>query len=518
MKLSGSFSKRLSFLLIIFVFIIPLIITLTSILTGTIPFWYDNARDMLLAWDNLQKPTLIGPTSGIPGIFYGPYWIWLLSIGLFFSKDPRVAALVVGIIPYFIFFPLILARFTGIFSQKTLVLIWLSFILSTGFNYATYMWNPHLAPLLLLLLISLLYTSNDKKGLHSLGTTICAGVTMGLLINFHISLGLGVFLGVMLFFIVYIMIKLIYKKPMLQSVLEYLTTIFLFLLGVAITFTPFLLFELRHGFNQVQTIIKAFSTLGGVITVTGLSKEQIIELFFARIGVLLHTNLIITVVICILSGAYLLYMIQYQKYKFSEREKKLGILLGALCIGILFTYLTAKNPVWEYHFIGTEIIFMLVLALIINKLSILRTLLTVWITFLFVSYVTSYMINLSTPLYTASTLATKEYIVDIIANDSDTREYTVFNYSPSIYQYEYTYLFKWRYGKDVPYDPGAIALGSPITYLVIPDISDAEKESYINDRTPDIEYQTSRVWKIPDGTSIIKRVSTLKKNISLRYD
>jgi len=61
---------------------------LYAIISGNISFWYDPARDMLSAWDNLHKLTLIGSTSGIPGIFYGPYWIWLLSIPIFFSKDP----------------------------------------------------------------------------------------------------------------------------------------------------------------------------------------------------------------------------------------------------------------------------------------------------------------------------------------------------------------------------------------------------------------------------------------------
>lgn len=55
--------KYLSLTIIALAFTIPLIFSVTSILRGDIPFWYDNARDMLLAWDNLSKPTLIGPTS-----------------------------------------------------------------------------------------------------------------------------------------------------------------------------------------------------------------------------------------------------------------------------------------------------------------------------------------------------------------------------------------------------------------------------------------------------------------------
>src|SRR5690349_7189844 len=92
----------------IFVSIPPILIILINIFTGNISFWYDPARDLLAGLANLHKPTLIGPTSGIPGVFYGPYWIWLLSFGQLFSHDPRIVVLIAGALPYLIFFPMVL--------------------------------------------------------------------------------------------------------------------------------------------------------------------------------------------------------------------------------------------------------------------------------------------------------------------------------------------------------------------------------------------------------------------------
>src|SRR3989338_7604981 len=89
-------------ILYIFLLLVPFIIIIKPIFNGAIPFWYDPARDLLMAWDNLKKITLIGSTSGIPGIFYGPYWIWLLSIGVAISKDPRVVLFLIITLPYFI--------------------------------------------------------------------------------------------------------------------------------------------------------------------------------------------------------------------------------------------------------------------------------------------------------------------------------------------------------------------------------------------------------------------------------
>src|SRR3989344_5586868 len=90
--------------------LLPFFLFLNNIINGSIPFWFDPARDLLMALDNLKKPTLIGPPSGIPGIFYGPYWIWMASFSLIFSKDPRFTAVLVSFLPYFTVFPYILFR------------------------------------------------------------------------------------------------------------------------------------------------------------------------------------------------------------------------------------------------------------------------------------------------------------------------------------------------------------------------------------------------------------------------
>jgi hypothetical protein len=74
--------NKLFWLIALISWVILAVINLYPIIVGNIPFWYDPARDMLSAWDNLHKLTLIGSTSGIPGIFYGPYWIWLLRPAL----------------------------------------------------------------------------------------------------------------------------------------------------------------------------------------------------------------------------------------------------------------------------------------------------------------------------------------------------------------------------------------------------------------------------------------------------
>src|SRR5690349_8799468 len=107
--------KKIQLLLIVFSILLPLATSLHLLLLG-VNFWYDPARDLMSAWDNLSKLTLIGPTSGIPGLFYGPYWIWLLSFGLLFSKNPGIVTFIVATIPYLILFPLVWFQFRKYFG------------------------------------------------------------------------------------------------------------------------------------------------------------------------------------------------------------------------------------------------------------------------------------------------------------------------------------------------------------------------------------------------------------------
>src|SRR4051794_6663508 len=119
-----------NYLLIVFLILIavPLGMAIFDLYYKTIPFWYDPARDFLLALDNQKKLSLIGEPSGIPGLFYGPYWIWLISLALYFSHDPRVVQFLILTLPYFVVFPLILWKLRSVFDTKIIIALWSLFI------------------------------------------------------------------------------------------------------------------------------------------------------------------------------------------------------------------------------------------------------------------------------------------------------------------------------------------------------------------------------------------------------
>jgi len=497
---------RLILLITILLSIIPGILLFHKIITGDIPLWYDPARDLLSGLANLQKPTLIGPTSGIPGVFYGPYWIWLLSIGQIFSYDPRIVTLVTAMLPYLLLFPFVLSRFSKVLSVFTLALLWLIFLM--GFNkYFTDLWNPNPAPLLVLLAIYLQFIKNNEISTKNLITTFCAGFVSGLVMNFHLSFGIGMLFGLIIFLVGESVLYLIKSKKKLEVLMKRAIIFVLFSLGCVVSFAPFLFFELRHQFLQIKTLLNALTHYGGVVGQTGLTKPLIIQLFLDRLGSLFFLPSIVTLLLFI-AGA-IVYSYQYKKRKdiAKYQEVKLLAIIGSITFGILYLYLTAKNPIWSYHFIGVEILLLLFIGILIDKIKIPKIVMGVIVLGLFLNFIVSLAqsrMHDADRLY--GNLAAEEEIVKKIHNESGGSDYVVFAYSPSIYTYEYSYVFKWLYNKDVPYRPEFNPQDSKTVFLIIPpDMPWAKIDDFINFRTPPASYKTLQQFKQKDRSIILKR-------------
>lgn len=471
-------------------FLLPFSIAIVNLYYGTIPFWYDPARDLLMALANHDKISLIGQTSGIPGIFYGPYWIWFLSLALFVSHDPRVVAFFVVTLPYFILFPFILFRFKKQFDGTIALTLWLLFIASFS-AYATQLWNPHLAPLFCLGTMYLLVAQDYKqKKIKGFLKILAAGFTAGLLMNTHISFGLAVVIGSMVFLLFFRMRRI---------------TVPFFIIGLLIAYLPFFAFEIRHGFNQVKTLIETVTSSSAVVRETSVDKLQIINLFFNSLARLLQ---IPTMLMYGLSGvtiAYFVFLYKKKKLLYSHDEKKLFILIASVTISTLAIYLSTKNPVWDYHFIGVEIVFLLLLGLVAKKSVLIKYALIGWVVVLMAFSVINLVTSLKNDPLKISSLTTKEHIVQTIYNDAAGKKFAVYSYSPATFTPDFDYLLQWKgEGKnqaDLTSDGKA-----ELVYLIIPWTTKDLKADFIDNRTPNEKYKTLKTWHIADETNIIKRV------------
>ncbi len=488
------------YFLVIFIatILVAFLISFISIYSGSIPFWFDPARDFIQGLSNQTKVSLIGEPTGIPGLFYGPYWIWLLSAALLVSKDPRVVQFLVLALPYFLIFPFILYKLRKVFGFSTSIILWILFIF--GFlRYTVFPWNPHLAPLLVLGLFYLLIAKvQDPKQI--IVRSLTAGLTAGLIGNFHISFALGLLIGIALFFVIEYLLQ-----PTFENFRKMLMKGTSFSVGLVASFLPFILFESRHGFNQVRVILDTVLSSYAVVGIKGLDHDQILQRFFQVFSELLYLPKTYAVLLVAVPLLILIYRIISKKVVLSTEEKSLLILCFSTVGSILFVYFTSKNPVWEYHFIAVEVLILLLIGVLSRRLLILRILLALLATFILTSNIYTQLLRERPNVLSYDTLAKKEYIVKLIDDDSKGGEYTVFTYNPGIYSYEFSYLFKWLANKDVPYDPGQIERGGDIVYLIIQKTDPAIYQDYINSHAGDSEYKTSNVWHIEDGTTVIKR-------------
>ncbi len=455
--------------LVIYVIFVALtsIIPLRSVLLGGIPFWYDPARDMLLAWDNLHKLTLIGPPGGIPGIFYGPYWIWLLSLPMVITHNPRLVTLFAITIPYLIFFPLILWKMRSYLGVPAAFILWALFI--TNFdNYPTFPWSPYLAALFFLLL-SFLITKKNKFFL--------VGIVSALIPNFNFSFGVAIVVATTAY-----------------QLLTNFRKFHRFLIGVIIIYLPVIFFELRHNFLQtrafVDTFLKSALYNSAVVGQIGIPKDELISHFLAIPTGILHLPWEVGLI-------FLLWAVWKGAFK-----NRLTLFLLCSLSSIFLIYFGTKNPIWPYHFIGVETIFLLLIGLIISKSRILTLLAGVFSCWLLVVSFGAFFKPLVPNYLTIPTLVSKESITRFIISDAKSETYSVLAYSPAIYTYDYDYLFRWL-GK------GKNGQNLDNIYLIIPPTTDAVYQDFIQYKTPGESYHTLWEKSMPDGTNIIKRSKVL---------
>jgi len=495
--------NRIQIIFSVLLWFLSIFSILVGVIKGGMPFWNDPARDLLLAVDNIRKLTLIGPPSGIPGIFYGPYWIWILSVPLLITRDPRFVVFFTLWIPYLILFPFIILKFKPFSHSLTRIGIISLFLVSYN-QYGIFLWNPHLAPFLFLILFVVLFSMPfERKLRYFLG-----GLITGIIVTFHISFGLGILIAVSLYILTETLRTEFTGNRLLKDKLHKTAfKLILFVIGVIISFLPFLVFESRHGWMQGRAFFHAGSESlinnASVVSQKGLTGIQIIQTFLNVPQNLfsIHNNLFsIFFLIILISGVFIFHV--HKTDKNIGHAHMLKFLSISLVIPMII-YLVSRNPVWEYHFIGFEMVIILISAIFLEKIKILRYIFIVWVIFLSFSSFIKTVDSLPGDPRLVSGLASKEDAVKVIKADAKNSSVVYFAYAPSLYTYDYDYLFKWL----IPGKTFSILGATPI-YLIIPKSSDAVTEDFINYRTPRGKYHTDKRWDLIDKTIILKRVKT----------
>jgi 4-amino-4-deoxy-L-arabinose transferase-like glycosyltransferase len=212
-------------------------------ISGYMTFLGDEGRDVLVVMHMIvnHKFTLLGPTASVGGFFLGPIYYYFMLPFLWAWKlnpvGPAIMVALFGIATVFLVFtvgkefvsPLAGLVAASLYALSPLVIA-----------YSRSSWNPNLVPFFSLLLMYLLWLAVEKKRASML---VWAGVVLGIGLQLH-------YLFLFLFAVTGVWLILHAKTlPIVKSMLWVF-------IGFIIGYSPFLAFEVRHGFPNTQSVIR----------------------------------------------------------------------------------------------------------------------------------------------------------------------------------------------------------------------------------------------------------------------
>jgi len=340
-------------------------------------FLGDEGRDVLKVYEILNgQLTLLGPTSSVGGFFLGSIYYYFMAPFLFlFNYDPVGPAVMValfgiatvGLIYYIClkFFNKRVAIFASLlYSVSPLVV-----------SYSRSSWNPNPLPFFSLLTLFTIYEAVKRK---SMKLFLSGGILFGIAMQLHY---LALFLGAVVF--IYILFTALFKSIDKKSVIDITKRDLVFLAGFLIGWSPFIVFEIRHGFLNFKNIFEFVINSGN----TGAGSNFILtvnDVFFRLFGRLflaypqadqfhLFSKEIINIwtifvyTIAVLSSLILIYGFYKSLKSKDENLYKYSFLFFWFFIGILL-FGFYKKAIYDYYFAFMFPLPFILVALLLDKI------------------------------------------------------------------------------------------------------------------------------------------------------
>ena len=442
--------KLLAFFLVFIILLIGSWLRFSGILSNSFAFTYDVGRDILAVRNIIvdHKFSLIGPTTGVEGIFYGPWWYLILSIPFFlFSGNPQGIAFFMGLIGVAaILLSFYVGKKIGGFFLGIVFSAFIS-VSSILVSYSSQIWNPDIIPFFAVLTLLFLYTfafegKNVRKSI-----SLFLGVIVGLIIDLEIIFGFLFFLGIL------ISLFFVFKKRL--SVKIFLV----FALGLLFVFFPRIIFELRHNFLMTRKAIGFFSN-----EFLSSDKHSFFDVFLSRINSLFGTwnaalagqNRIIGFILIIL--VFLSLLMFYKKTDNVKKQfiKTIFIIIGTFLIGLTFF----GQEIWPHYLVGLPIFYILLFSLAV---SVARDFLkNSWIIFILLSILfwinldpIQVLGNIRKPVWEGNAAVYRNQIavIDYVYRNAGGQNFKYIAYTPAVHDYNYRYLFSWYGKKKYGYTP-----------------------------------------------------------------
>lgn len=444
------------------VFLLGLIVftRIIFLLNQNINFVFDQGKDSLAIlniWLN-KKPTLIGPWTSIPGLFFGPaYYYLLLPFYIIANGNP-----VFAVIPMVILLILSVIVFYKKFDKTAALILATSPI---AWTITTSAWNPFPMVFISVLILFFLDKLKQKNNIKDYFF-----VFLFASFGFHFSTAFAIFYPII------IILTLLINKVKIN-----ITKIFSSCLGFFIPFIPQLLFEVRHSFLQTKAVIKYLSNGGD----NQFSLNKILEVFKITLGEF-KVYTLPTIRFNNINSFLFIGLILYGIYLLIKNRKKIDykkfVELAIWIIIPVFSYFFLHFNLW--YLLGLAPVVILITSKIINKLPrlIKNFLLLLFIISPFLQ-LNDFYTNQSKINDTNDFLKNKKEVITYIYNQANNQSFSSYQYEPAIYDYSYQYLFfqsalkNYNLPFEFTYKPGEI--------------------SYVKEKTELLEYFADQIYKTP---------------------
>lgn len=452
-------------------------------------FYFDQGRDALIAQDILTGknfPT-IGPTTGIQGLYLGPFWFYLITPGYFLGKgNPAIASLFIGFLES-LTIPLIYLLLKKYWNKTGAILA------ATFWSFSYYLilssrWfsNPSPLPFFVILIIYFLLEIFDKKQYKYLPLVF---LLLGLCLQLEAASAI--------FFIPTIIIfSLINYRNLIKIKFKFW---FQAILSFFVLLIPQFAYEIKNNFLITKNLIRFLT--GRVNSTTGKSwafptftfaKNRLLD-FYNFLFSKLDTNItwisIIFLIIFIFSVIFLL-------KRLNNKFIQLLLLWLFVPLFLLLFFVGNYGKIYDYYLTGFFPAFIIIFSLGItffNK-SILNKLLLITIFILFCIGNLSFIKNkLSAGIDGPEniTFGNQKWALNKICQETKDKKYNLSVYVPPFTPYAYDYLMNW-YIKNNKCTAPIKEQTSLIFYLYEIDPSHPERLNiWLQDKTVTIESKSN---------------------------
>lgn len=398
-------------------------------------FYYDQGRDALTIWNLWHKWDffLIGPTTGIAGIFRAPYYYYLIAPFYLLGKGnpvwPSVFLSLTTIAASFLMY-LLGVKIHG----KTAGLI-AAFISSISFNIVmASRWLSNPTPMLLasVLLIWFMLMVSEGRRWAWVGIAATAGLSI---FSFGSSGEVFYFLTIAIF--------AVWQKKNLPNKKIFFVSAFAFLL----TILPLIIFDWNNHFLITENVKKFFVEDRSFRGISWMVAQDKVKLYWDVFAKLIFHGLWEKQKF-FFGGAFLLIVFFLNKLVKLKGVKILLLLIGTALIGLIF-FQGNEGNFYDYYLTGYFLPFLLLFS--IGLAEIFKS----WWGKIFVIYFL-YMFTLNNfyPLQFKLTdnvdgqgsiaLKSELQAVNWVYEDAGSKEFNVDVYVPPVIPYAYDYLFLWR--------------------------------------------------------------------------